>query len=369
MLVLAVIDGLGAGGAERSLAEYAQPLRDRGIETVVAYTHARSGAHEALERAGLELIRVRGMRDLRRLLRARRPDLVHATLIPSSVRARLAAVRTGVPVLTSLVNTNYTPPAPLGRRGVRRTVIRGIDGWTARHLNAWFHALTEAVATDAVDNLGIDRSRVTVIGRGRSRERLGWPSPERRDAARAALGVDGELVVAVGRHEPMKGHDVLARAWARVADQRPDAHLLLAGRDGHNTPALDRTLAGVPRVRRLGHVDGIGDLLAAADVFALPSRREGASGALMEALAMGVPIVASDLPALREAVDDGVQGTFVPPDDPAALASAITALLDDLPTRAAMSAAALERFEARYTLDSIVDRMADLYRGLTRTGG
>ena len=84
---------------------------------------------------------------------------------------------------------------------------------------------------------------------------------------------------------------------------------------------------------------------------------------------MGVPVVASDLPALREAVDDGVQGRFVPPDDPAALAGAITALLDDPATRVAMSAAAAARFEERYQLDAIVDRMADLYRGLTRTGG
>jgi glycosyltransferase involved in cell wall biosynthesis len=236
-------------------------------------------------------------------------------------------------------------------------------------LGAGFHAVSHAVQADAARRLGIDAGRIVVIGRARNRDRLGLPSPARRAAARASLGVpgDAEVVVTVGRQEPQKAHDVLVRAWEGIAAARPAARLLVAGRPGRDTPEVQRLVGELPdsaaaRVALLGHTDAVGDLLAAADVFVLPSRREGQPGALIEAFALGVPAVVSDLPTLRELVTPGVHGELVPVDDPHALAGAVVALLEDPARRAAMGREVHRAFDERFDLDVVVDQMAALYR-------
>jgi glycosyltransferase involved in cell wall biosynthesis len=308
-------------------------------------------------------------RELRRLIRAERPDVVHASLVGSSIVTRLAAARTGRPVLTSLVNTTYTAPAPLSQPGVRRFVVRSLDGWTARHLNAAFHAISRAAAADAVEHLHIDPQLVTVIPRGRTLERLGRPSAARRTAARLALGFDpdAEVVVCVGRQERQKDQATLVAAWALIADARPSAELVIAGRPGRASPAIDAALAALPpaaaaRVHRPGHVDAVGDLLAAADVFAFPSLHEGLGGAVVEALALGLPIVATDLDVFREFLTDGVNARLVPPADPDALGHAIVEVLADPQQRAAMAAANLAVFDETFSMDRVLDETAALYR-------
>jgi glycosyltransferase involved in cell wall biosynthesis len=275
------------------------------------------------------------------------------------VAGRLAAWRTGTPVVTSLVNTSYDA----GRRrdpnvaAWRLAVVRSVEGWTARRLTASFHAISEAVAAAAVHALGIRRDRITVVPRGRDRTRLGDPSPARRAEARRRLDIapDASVVVTVGRQEYQKGQRTLVDAVARM---RHPALLLVVGRQGAATAEVETAARPLgPRVRLLGHRTDVPDILAAADVFAFPSRYEGLGGAVIEAMALGLPVVASDLPALREVVDADVTGVLVPPDDPATLASALDTLLADDSTRRRMGEAGRQRFLDRFTLDAVVDPM------------
>jgi glycosyltransferase involved in cell wall biosynthesis len=300
---------------------------------------------------------------------------VHTSIFEADVTGRLAAAGTGVPVLTSLVNTSY---ATVRRQDPdvapwKLAATRSIDGWTARHLTTHFHAITHAVGDAAVRDLLLDPERITVIERGRDPSRLGEPSPERRAAARAGLGLTSEapVLVTVGRQEFQKGQWHLLEAMPKVLAAHPDARLLLAGRTGNASGRLDEVVRSARldgQVTFLGHRDDVPEILAAADVFVFPSLYEGLGGALIEAMALGLPIVASDLPAIREVVEDGRNAVLVPPGSSSDLAAAIDALLTDEPRRSAMGARGREIFEERFTLERSAARMLALFERVASEG-
>ena len=142
------------------------------------------------------------------------------------------------------------------------------------------------------------------------------------------LGDDVPVVLAAARHEYQKGLDVLLDAIASIRRDQPNIVLLLAGRDGNRTAALryQATRLGLDdNVRFLGARDDIPDLMVAADVFVLPSRWEGLPGAVIEAMALETPVVATDLPGVREVLGpELLRGWVVPVGDASALASRIS---------------------------------------------
>ena len=379
MKLLFVIDGLGTGGAERSLAEMLPLLVDAGIKPSVTCLYARhEGVAKDVARNRVDVRLLRGNNvvsralELRGILSKERPDLVHTALFDASLVGRLASARGGPPVLTSLVSTPYAPARlrdpNIGRISLES--VRLIDGWSARHLTSHFHAITNAVKRAAVTALGVDPDRITVIERGRDPGRLGSPSHERRLRTRSALGLsdEDEVIVHVGRQEFPKGHRYLVEALDRVARTRPGLIVLMVGRRGHASRELDR-LAGrssAARIRWMGHRDDVPDLLAAGDLFLFPSLFEGLGGALIEAMALGLPIIASDLEAIREVVEEGRNAVLVPPASPQALADAIVMLLDDRPKAATFGAHSRAIFAERFTADRSVARMIELYGEVLR---
>lgn len=376
--VLYVINGLGTGGAERSLLELIPVLKARDVRVSIATLFRRDvGVEEHFRLQGWALHNVDGGRliphrliGLRSLVRAERPDIVHTSIFEADVLGRLGAIGSGTRVLTSLVNTSYDP-VRLGDEHVRRhrlAAARLIDGWTARHLTHHFHAISHAVKDASVAALGIRPDQVTVIPRGRDPERLGEGDHSRRERVRRSLGVprDAAVILNVARQEYQKGQEYLLKAMAGLR-HRPHHVLLIAGREGAATSRLQRRKAELGlggRVRFLGHRDDVPDLLAASDVFAFPSLYEGQGGALLEAMAMSLPVVASDIPAVREVVDSGVTGLLVPRGDAIQLATAIAELLDNDVYRTRMGIAGRDRFLQRYALAAAADRMAGLYRKL-----
>jgi glycosyltransferase involved in cell wall biosynthesis len=163
----------------------------------------------------------------------------------------------------------------------------------------------------------------------------------------------------------------LGSRLAARARARPGAVVVIAGRSGNASGAIDEAVkrAGLAdRVRRLGHRDDVGDLLSAADVFALPSLYEGTAGAAIEALALETPIVSSDLAGTRGVLIDRVTARLVPVGDADALAHAIVSTLDD-PTGGALQVAnGRALFDDRFTLERSAERMADLYAAVAARG-
>jgi glycosyltransferase involved in cell wall biosynthesis len=378
--VLYLIDSLGPGGAERSLAAMAPGYVRRGVELEVAYLVDRPGLHAELAGAGARLFSIDGPGGragwawrAERLIAARRPDLVHTTLFEADVAGRIGASVARVPVVSSLVNVAYGrdhAAAP----GVRRWKVQGarlVDATTARGV-VRFHANTRYVAEVMGPRLAIPRDRLEVIPRGRDPERLGRRDPDRRARVRAGLGVDGAawLLLAVARHEHQKGLDTLLEALPGVLGRVPGARLVVAGRDGNQTPLLRaavRRLGLAGAVSFLGPRNDVADLLSAADTVVIPSRWEGLSNVLIEAMAMEAPVVASDLPTLHDAVADGDTARLVPPGDPARLAAAILGNLDDPAGTRRRAERARTRFLEHFTIDRVVDQMLGFYdRALSR---
>ncbi len=376
-----VINSLGPGGAERSLLELLPDLRARGIDSVVICLDRNAIGLEAdFLDAGFDVRWLVSkhypgqVRELRRMIRSEAPDLVHTVLFEADIAGRLAAVGSGVPVVSTIANTTYHPErisADVNLKGWKVAGVRLIDGFTARHLTTAFHAVSGAVKESAVESLGIDPDKVTVVHRGRDPKRIGERTPERAASARSHIGIGqtSPMILTVGRLEFQKGHIFLIEAFARIADSFTDAVLVIAGRDGNASDSLrdlvDRSALG-DKVMFLGHRDDVPDLLVAADMFVFPSLWEGLGGALIEALALEVPIVASDLPALREVVGDGESGLLVPPGDPVALANQVIALMSDPHQKRRIVEGNRARFERDFSLMGNNAKLINLFESVAR---
>jgi glycosyltransferase involved in cell wall biosynthesis len=265
---------------------------------------------------------------LRRIAKDLRPDVVQTSLFLGNLVGQLVGRSLGVPVVSNLVLSgdlealrSYQPGASTRRAGL----LRSIAGWAARSDLVLFRALTEEVKVTNAHLLGVDLARVTVIPRG-------VPSPPGEPPrSRAEIGLPaGPLAVNVGRLAPQKGQALLIQAFAQVIEQVPGAHLAIIGREGEASTEvaseIDR-LALTDSVTLVGHSAHVADYLAHAHVFAFSSVMEGLGTAVLEAMAVGVPIVAFDIPPVREATADGRFGALVPVGDIEGLATKLTELL------------------------------------------
>jgi glycosyltransferase involved in cell wall biosynthesis len=205
------------------------------------------------------------------------------------------------------------------------------------------------------------RAAWRVIPNGVDPELWAEATGEERALARKRVGLeDRPTVVCVGRLARQKGQDLLLAAWPTVMDEVPEAQLALVG-DGPDLAELRKRADGA--VVFAGQRTDVSDWLAAADVVAFPSRWEGMSIGLLEAMARGRSVVATDVPGASEALADS-SGELVAPDEPAALAAAIAARLADPARAAAEGRAARQRVEQTYPLRATCDRVAELYEEL-----
>lgn len=374
MRVLHVINRFSRAGAETSLREFVLATADQVEHGICVLNPDRNDfagcpvPDECLYVPERVISRLGAVRHVRAAIRGFDPDMVHTVLFDADTAGRLAAMALTPPVLTSRVSMPYTCAAGEGRsiRGWKRWTVRQVDRMLSRHATDHFHAITHAVAVEFAQDFKIDLERITVVPRGRDRERLGEPSLARRTDVRNALTIaeDEVFVLTIGRQEAQKGHRHLLHAAPLLLAAHPNVRICIAGRSGAVTPELERLhdelqLGG--HVRFLGFRDDIGPLLDAADVFAFPSLCEGLGGAVLEAMAMEVPIVASDLPALREVLAEGLGGKLVPAGDHRALAEAISSVITDPVLRRQIVAFARQRYETEYNFAAVTQRMLDLY--------
>lgn len=361
----------GGGGAERSLAAVVPQLA-QSIDLEIVTLNGRTHLRPDVEAGGGTLTDVSAATAGRTFLRLRdhlrrvRPDIVHTTLVEAHLVGRPAAASIGVPVVSSLVNDHHgVAGVRSGPHRTKRSVVWAADAATARSV-VRFQALTQHVADVMALRLLISPHRIDVIPRGREPSQLGRRSPDRRERVRHELGVTDSqlLVVAAARHEVQKGLDVLLRCIPLVRNHLPSVRFIVAGRDGSATPSLTALVESLgigDAVEFVGHRDDVADLMCAADLWCVPSRWEGFGGILLEAMAMEVPLIASDVPAVREVAGTPPVFRLVRPDDPEQLAVAVVEALVDPDGSAHDTARARARFLDEYSSTSVSDRLLAFY--------
>ena len=291
-------------------------------------------------------------------IRRFRPDLVHTHLIHADVHGQLAARLAGKPAVSSMHSTvgNY-----------RKLPYR----WAAARAG---HSAKKTIAISGhvgrfLEELGIaPAERIRVIPYGIDAAQWNVTSPERA-RIRGEFGVEtGVIAVGVAsRLFPGKGHDVLIDAFARSADQFEGSTLLIAG-DGSERSALEglsgaKACAG--RVRFLGFVADMRGFMNACDIFVFPSQPvfgEGFGLAALEAMAAGLPVIATGIDSLPEIVVHEETGLLVSPADPDGLARAIVRLSSSDSFRKQLGAAARRRAMESFGLDLMVEKTIDVYR-------
>jgi glycosyltransferase involved in cell wall biosynthesis len=293
---------------------------------------------------------------IRRIIDASQPDVVHLHSSKAGLAGRLALRRRRPTVF----QPNAWSFEALS--GPARAAAVAWERLSAR----WADAVV-CVSQGELDRgaaVGI-RADWRVIPNGVDVHGLRAATDEERTAARASLnGDESPLVVCVGRLSRQKGQDVLLEAWPSVKERVPSAGLVLVG-DGPEEDRL-RSSAG-PGVRFAGHRDDVARWLAAADVVVFPSRWEGMSIAMLEAMARGRSIVATDVSGAREALGADA-GAIVPVGEPGALADALAARLLNPDEAAAEGRAARLRAERHYSFATTAAAITDVYRELLERG-
>lgn len=357
------------GGAELQAARLAEALVAGG-DAVDVLTTAVSGAPAFEVR--------QGVRVFRRVTVIPHRVLWGASSLLGSLRFLLRRGRWYDGFLGFGFNSYLAPPALLWqRRGplvIRCVTSPASDLATCQRLlgGSWLLAqvrrssrvvaLTPGMARE-LETCGFDPARICVIPSGVDLRRFG-PSP--------ATARDATSLVYVGRLHEQKGLPSLLEAFSRIAPARPGLRLELLG-EGPERPMLAALAAarGVSgRVSFRGAVapEAVREALARAAVVVHPSLQEGLSNALLEAMACGSPIVASDIPANRELLGDSESGLLVPADDPVALAGTIERVLDDPGLARLLGAAAARRAKEQFSLDAAARSYRALFRAIARPG-
>ncbi|MCH7872722.1 MAG: glycosyltransferase [Planctomycetes bacterium] len=361
MKVMLLVTDLERGGTPGRIARLARGLHAESVEVHVGCLAAAGPVSADLEREGIATFAcyATGPRDLSVLARLSghvrriRPKLIHSTLTHANLAARLMGLRHRIPVIGSTATIE-----------VERRWHLTAERWTAR-LDRRHVVNSRAVAEHVRTAFRLPASRIDIVPPS-----VDPPvTPVDRDAARRALDLaEHEFVVLwAGRFDPVKRLEIVVRC-AEIMSDIP-SRFLLAG-DGAIRDEIERCIrlsSAASRVALLGWRDDLPTLMAAADAFIFPSLTEGMPNAVLEAMAAGLPIVAADIPALRELAGDDQRMALVDSDQPVAYADALRQLAADPKLRENLGRRASEW--AREHLDPAVAVKAviQIYRKLLRS--
>lgn len=364
-----IITGTDIGGSERHLLEVAKRI-DRRRYAVSVISLKRPGEmedaflHEAIPVYTVDLAEGGGARGLLRsmtafarlftLLRRMKPDLVHTLCLRADVMGRMAARLTGVPrVIGSL---------RIAERGhaLRDLAMRLTSSAADVHV-----AVSQALAREAVDRYGIHPRRVRCIPNGIDLDRVIDTRPAND------LPTGGPVIGTLCRPSEQKGTDVLLDAVEILVRYHPELRLIVAGSGAEPLRFLHRSkrMGLQDHVFFLGDRKDVGALLAAFDVFVLPSRWEGMPNALLEAMGAGRPSVASRIAGVVEIAKHGETALLVDPGKPALLADAVDRLLMDRELAQGLGRAAQEHVGRHHLAAAMAAAHQALYDRLLGIAG
>jgi glycosyltransferase involved in cell wall biosynthesis len=360
--VLFVITDLDVGGAEKCCVQLATGLDRARWHAQVCCLSGPGVLGERLRVAGIPVHTLRAANvwnapgaiwELSQLMHRLRPTIVHTFLFHANMVGRLAGWLTAVPRILSSIR--------VAERRFRYHLI--LENMTCRFSHKVV-CVSDAVARFTRRRSHVPASRLVVIPNGvELQPNSSAPAPDRSDVG---LSHDSIVALYVGRLDPQKGVDVLLRALAIARSNVANLHLLVAGSglEHSSLVGLAQQLGLESHVHFLGWRDDVSALMHAADFFVMPSRWEGMPNAVLEAMAAGLPVIATRAEGSAELVRNGETGRLVAIDDEKELASAIVELAHDPALRAVWGKRGQATARTEYSLSTMLGRYDQLYESL-----
>lgn len=372
--VLFLIDSLGHGGAEHLLSAYLRHFPDLNVAAEVCALQERDGNPMAEPIRGLgvpvrtlavtRLLRPDAYSQVNHAIETAKPDVIHAQLEFATILGGLAAHRRSIPMISTLHTIGK--PDPLTRAALRFR----IEAWSLRRLADRVVAVSEFARREYLADFGLSPSKVVTIHNGIDVERF-RARPGMRAAARSELGIPSSvpLAITVAVLRGPKGIDDMLEAMPAAVERIPNLHYIVVGEGParHDLERLvsERGLDG--RVIFTGNRSDVPEMLAAADVFVLPSHTEALPTAVAEAMAAGLPVVATRVGGVPEMVD-GDTGILVEPGDQHGLAVAIGDILTEPDMGSELGERGAQRAEQRFEIRKQARRLVTEYRKLIPLG-
>ncbi len=362
--ILFVSTSTTVGGAEKTLFNLATLLDHQAFQVAGVVSLKPEGEYaRRLREAGIKVetlgaasARPRDAKALAAIIKRERPDLVHALMYSAIQIARMAKPQAGVDFkLVTSPRVNYR---------TRSTLTLAFDRWQ-KDRDDLLIAESQASADFLVKRQGYAPAKVAVIRNGI--ETAGWPASKvdrAKHRLELRLGSNDLLVGAVGRLDDQKGFDVLIESMAALKSLPIKCVILGEGPARPKLESLVRKHALEKSVWLLGERADVPSWLSSFDVYALPSRWEGLPNALLEAMALGLPVVASSVDGVPEAVAHEKTGLLVPADRPKALSDAFRRLVSDPALRARLGPAASASIAEKFTLRRMIGEYEATYRKL-----
>jgi glycosyltransferase involved in cell wall biosynthesis len=356
------------GGAERQIASLSRYLRELNVELhVVTRRYAGLPSFEVIDNVPVHRIPIAGPKATAAIMfifysllkiHSLKPDLLHAhELLSPATIAVFGKWFFKKPVLAKILRGGQLGDLAKVKAGMISNLR--LD-FLASNIDA-FAVISREIDSELA-SIGVPEAKRIFLPNGVDTERFQPVPREEKTVLRKKLNLpDGKMVIYCGRLQPEKRVDQLISAWSQVQGQEKEARLVIVG-TGPEESRL-RTMAN-EKITFTGAVDDVPSYLNAADVYVLPSSAEGLSNSLLEAMACGLPVVATDVGGAPDLIEHGNRGLLIPPDAPGKLADALLLMLGDEKIRARCGAGARKYVMEHYSLPKMAQRMRDLYDGL-----
>lgn len=364
MKVLFIIDSLQQGGAEQSLVHTIHHF-PKELEVTVVYLYPKENLLSELQQTGCSIHGLKlnrkwswldGVSKLKKIISETKPSVMVSCLYDSNIISRIVSKQTGVPLIGTLVSDSYSNirVSSFGwKRKMGFYLFYLIDRLTAKIPVAWI-ANSQSIKTTNASKLNIPEQKIKVIYRGRNVALFQeWQTPDLKDGFRFAF---------IGRLLETKGLKELIKAFKKIAAQSPEVRLDIYGEGPFrsNLEVLVRQNDLADKVTLHGNVKEAWSQLYKAHVFVFPSWYEGFSGALVEAMMVGLPIIASDIPMNLEAVEAGKTAFVFSVKDEIKLIAAMQAVHQNYHSGIAMARIARNSAFNRFDIATIASQYAEI---------
>jgi glycosyltransferase involved in cell wall biosynthesis len=358
------------GGAQRQFSLQAPFLQARGYDVqVIARKRPGLKSFEMMDTVPVHRIPAPGPKPIAAIIFIvmtlwkiwqLRPDMIHAYELLSPTTVAIFAKRLlRIPLLVKVLRG--------GMLGDLYKVLRGREGqrrarWIVNSVDAY--ALISSEIDTELAGIGVPESKRFFIPNGVELARFAPVSSEEKSELRKRLDLpEGIIVIFGGRFEPEKRLDQLLDIWKKIRQEKGTAWLVLAGSGSEEKRLSEMAGDGVIFP---GAVEDFVPYLQVSDIFILPSATEGLSNSLLEAMACGLPAIATSVGGAPDVVTHGKEGWLIAPDVPAELEKALNVFLGDAALREQVGVAARKKIEAKYSLEAVVDGLDRLYKKLLK---